>query len=92
MVILADIHKVRKDARAASHTMEKALESMRIALGLNHPEVTKSVLSLAAIYCEFDRSRDAVELLQKELEFSTEEGKITSPGVSQAPCNESGTA
>ena len=87
MVNLAEIHKARKDARAASHTMETALEGMRIALEPSHPEVTKSVLSLAAIYCEFDRFIDAVELLQKDLESLTKESKTTSPGVSQVPRN-----
>ena len=71
--------------------MEKALEGVRIALGPSHPEVTEFVLSLAAIYRQFDRSRDAVELLQKELEFLTGEGQALSPGVSQASCSIFGT-
>ena len=73
----------RKDAQAASQTMQRAIESERLALGPTHPDVAKWVLELAAIYRKSDGSRDAIGLLQKELDSLTKAGQAASPGISR---------
>lgn len=73
----------RKDPQAASQTMQRTIESERLALGPTHPDVAKWVLELAAIYRESDRSRDAIGLLQKELDSFTKAGQAASPGISR---------
>ena len=65
--------------------MQRAVEAKRIALGPSHPAVAESVLGLAAIHRESGSSMDAVDLLQKELKFLTEEGQASSPGISLTP-------
>ena len=65
--------------------MQRAVEAKRLALGPTHPAVAESVLGLAAIHRASDRTRDAVELLQKELNFLVGEGKASSPGNSEVP-------
>ena len=82
----------QKDTKAAVMTMQRAIEAKRLALGPAHPAVAESVLSLAVIYRTSGQARDAVELLQKELKFLTEEGQASSPGDTQAPCSAYGAA
>ena len=77
----------QKDTDAAVVTMQRAVEAKRLALGPTHPAMAESVLSLGAIYRASGQARDAVELLQKELNFLTEEGQASSPGDSQTPCH-----
>ena len=72
--------------------MQKAVEAKRLALGPTHPDVTELVLALAAIHRESGGSSDAIELLQEELAVLTEEGKASTPGVSQAPYDAFGAA
>ena len=62
--------------------MQRAVEAKRLALGRTHPDVSEWVLDLAAIYRDSDRSLDAIELLQKELLYLTEEGQASTPGTS----------
>ena len=88
----AGLHMAQRDTKAAVMTMQKAIGAKRLALGPIHPAVAESVLSLAVIYCASGQPRDAVELLQKEVKFLTEEGQASSPGDSQAPCSASGAA
>lgn len=77
----------QKDTKAAAATMQRAVEAKRLALGPTHPAVAESVLSLAAIYRASGQARDAIELLQTELKFLTEEGQASSPGDTHASCS-----
>ena len=70
----------QKDSLAASDTMQRAIEAKRLALGPSHPAVAESVLGLAAIHRASGNTRDAVELLQNELNFLTKEGQASTPG------------
>ena len=69
-----------KDSEAAVRVMQSAVEAKRLALGPSHPAVTESVLGLAAIFRASARSQDAIDVIEKELQFVAEEGLKASPG------------
>ena len=77
---LAGLHMALKDSEAAVRVMHSAVEAKRLALGPSHPAVTESVLGLAAIFRASGRSRNAVEVIQNELQFLTQEGLQASSG------------
>ena len=60
--------------------MQEATEAKRLTLGPSHPDVAEFVLHLAVIYRKIGQSQDAIQLLQKELQFLAEEGQKSSPG------------
>ncbi len=81
IILSAGLHMARKDAQAASQTMQRAIEAKRLALGPTHPAVAESVLGLAAIHRASGCPTDAIELLQKETNFLMKEEKASSPGI-----------
>ena len=82
---IAELYMANKNTEAACQAMERAIVAKRIALGPSHPAVAVSVVGLAAIHRASGSSSDAVNLLQKELNFLTEEGQASSPGNLLAP-------
>ena len=69
-----------KDSEAAIKVMQSAVEAKRLALGPSHPAVTESVLGLAAIFRASGRNQAAMDVIEKELHFLTQEGLKASPG------------
>ena len=69
-----------KDSEAAVRVMQSAVEAKRLALGPSHPAVTESVLGLAAIFRASGRNQNAIDVIEKELQFLTQEGLKAFPG------------
>lgn len=64
--------------------MQSAIEAKRLALSPSHPAVAESVLGLAAILRASGDRQAAIDMLQKELSFLTQQGQTSSPGEFQS--------